>query len=109
MAGIKFENVSKIFQSKDKVKAVNSINLEVKDKEFLVLVGPSGCGKSTILRMIAGLEEISEGKLYMDNKLVNDLPPKKKGHFNCFSKLCFISTHDGIPKSCIWSKNQKDR
>jgi len=78
MAGIRFENVSKIYSGKDKVKAVKNINLEVKDKEFLVLVGPSGCGKSTTLRMIAGLEEISEGELYIDNKLVNDLKPKDR-------------------------------
>jgi multiple sugar transport system ATP-binding protein len=76
MAEIRFENVSKIYQQK--VKAVKDINLSIKDKEFVVLVGPSGCGKSTILRMIAGLEEISEGKLYIDNKLVNNLPPKDR-------------------------------
>jgi len=76
MAEIRFENVSKIFQNK--VKAVKDINLDIKDKEFMVLVGPSGCGKSTILRMIAGLEEISEGNLYIDNKLVNKLPPKDR-------------------------------
>lgn len=78
MGGIKFVNVSKIFQGKDKVIAVNSINLEIMDKEFLVLVGPSGCGKSTTLRMIAGLDDISEGELYIDDKLVNDLPPKDR-------------------------------
>ncbi|KPL17029.1 MAG: hypothetical protein AMS23_01175 [Bacteroides sp. SM1_62] len=76
MAEIRFENVSKIYQQK--VKAVKDINLSINDKEFVVLVGPSGCGKSTILRMIAGLEEISEGKLYIDNKLVNNLPPKDR-------------------------------
>ena len=76
MAEIRFENVSKIFQNK--VKAVNDISLDIRDKEFIVLVGPSGCGKSTILRMIAGLEEISEGNLYIDNKLVNKLPPKDR-------------------------------
>lgn len=76
MAEIRFENVSKIFQNK--VKAVKDINLDIKDKEFMVLVGPSGCGKSTILRMIGGLEEISEGNLYIDNKLVNKLPPKDR-------------------------------
>ena len=60
------------------VVAVQEINLEVKDKEFIVLVGPSGCGKSTTLRMIAGLEEISEGELYIGEKLVNDVPPKDR-------------------------------
>ncbi len=60
------------------VTAVSDFNLEVEDKEFIILVGPSGCGKSTTLRMIAGLEEISEGELYIDNKLVNDIPPKDR-------------------------------
>lgn len=80
MAGIKLENLSKIYKNKNKeeTRAVNKINLEIKDKEFLVLVGPSGCGKSTTLRMIAGLEDISEGKLFIDDKLVNDLPPKDR-------------------------------
>ncbi|HIZ82978.1 MAG TPA: sn-glycerol-3-phosphate ABC transporter ATP-binding protein UgpC [Firmicutes bacterium] len=60
------------------VLAVSDFNLEIKDKEFLVLVGPSGCGKSTTLRMIAGLEEISEGELYIGDKLVNDVAPKDR-------------------------------
>ena len=60
------------------VVAVQSFNLEVKDKEFVVLVGPSGCGKSTTLRMIAGLEEISDGELYIDDKLVNNIAPKDR-------------------------------
>ena len=57
------------------VVAVSDVNLEIRDKEFIVLVGPSGCGKSTTLRMIAGLEEISDGELYIDDRLVNDIPP----------------------------------
>ena len=60
------------------VVAVQEFNLEVKDKEFIVLVGPSGCGKSTTLRMIAGLEEITEGELYIGSKLVNDVAPKDR-------------------------------
>ena len=60
------------------VVAVQEFNLEIKDKEFIVLVGPSGCGKSTTLRMIAGLEEISEGELYIDDRLVNDVAPKDR-------------------------------
>ncbi len=60
------------------VVAVQQFNLEIKDKEFVVLVGPSGCGKSTTLRMIAGLEEISEGELYIEDKLVNDVAPKDR-------------------------------
>ena len=60
------------------VVAVQEFNLEIKDKEFIVLVGPSGCGKSTTLRMIAGLEEISEGELYIGDRLVNDVAPKDR-------------------------------
>ena len=60
------------------VVAVQEFNLEIADKEFIVLVGPSGCGKSTTLRMIAGLEEISEGELYIGDRLVNDVPPKDR-------------------------------
>ena len=60
------------------VMAVQEFNLEIKDKEFIVLVGPSGCGKSTTLRMVAGLEEISGGELYIGDRLVNDVPPKDR-------------------------------
>ena len=60
------------------VTAVSDFNLEIKDKEFIILVGPSGCGKSTTLRMIAGLEEISDGELYIGDKLVNDVAPKDR-------------------------------
>ena len=60
------------------VTAVSDFNLEIKDKEFVILVGPSGCGKSTTLRMIAGLEEISDGELYIGDKLVNDVAPKDR-------------------------------
>ena len=60
------------------VVSVEDFNLEIRDKEFLVLVGPSGCGKSTTLRMIAGLEEISAGDLYIGDKRVNDVPPKDR-------------------------------
>ncbi|MEG1403870.1 MAG: sn-glycerol-3-phosphate ABC transporter ATP-binding protein UgpC [Oscillospiraceae bacterium] len=60
------------------VVAVSDFNMEIADKEFVILVGPSGCGKSTTLRMIAGLEEITAGELYIDDKLVNDVPPKDR-------------------------------
>lgn len=76
MAHVKLVNVSKTYEEKN--KAVNNVNLEINDKEFVVLVGPSGCGKSTTLRMIAGLEEISEGEIYIDDKLVNNIPPKDR-------------------------------
>ena len=76
MAGLKFENVSK--QYPNGPMAVKDFNLEIEDKEFVIFVGPSGCGKSTTLRMIAGLEEITEGNLYIDGKLVNDVAPKDR-------------------------------
>ncbi|NOU94466.1 sn-glycerol-3-phosphate ABC transporter ATP-binding protein UgpC [Paenibacillus sp. LMG 31456] len=63
---------------KDKHPVVKDFHLEIRDKEFLVFVGPSGCGKSTTLRMIAGLEDISEGEIYIGDKLVNELPPKDR-------------------------------
>jgi multiple sugar transport system ATP-binding protein len=75
MAEVKLEGVSKRFGT---VEAVKDFNLEIRNREFLVLVGPSGCGKSTLLRMIAGLEEISEGRIYIGDKVVNNLHPKDR-------------------------------
>jgi len=75
MAEVILENVTKKYGN---VVAVRNLNLEIKDKEFCVLVGPSGCGKTTTLRMIAGLEEITEGKIYIDGKVVNNVPPKDR-------------------------------
>ena len=76
MAELKLEHIYKIYDNK--VTAVTDFNLHIKDKEFIVFVGPSGCGKSTTLRMIAGLEEISKGDLYIDGKRMNDVPPKDR-------------------------------
>ena len=76
MSEVKLINIKKIYDNN--VTAVHNFNLEIKDKEFIVLVGPSGCGKSTTLRMVAGLEEISDGELYIDGKLVNDVAPKDR-------------------------------
>ncbi len=76
MASISLKNIYKIYPGD--VTAVSDFNLEIEDKEFVILVGPSGCGKSTTLRMIAGLEEISKGELYIGDRLVNDVPPKDR-------------------------------
>lgn len=76
MAEVKLEKISKVYE--DGFKAVDKVDFIVQDKEFVVLVGPSGCGKSTTLRMIAGLEDISEGKLYIGDTLVNDFPPQQR-------------------------------
>ena len=76
MAELHLDSLYKIYDNK--VTAVEDFNLKVEDKEFIVFVGPSGCGKSTTLRMIAGLEEISQGDLYIDDKRVNDVAPKDR-------------------------------
>ena len=76
MAEVLLKNVTKIYEGGNKV--VTDTNFKVEDKEFVVLVGPSGCGKTTTLRMIAGLEEITSGEIYIDGKLVNNLPPKDR-------------------------------
>ncbi len=76
MAVIALEDLGKIYP--DGTRAVGQVNLTIKDGEFLVLVGPSGCGKSTVLRMIAGLEDITEGKLSIGDRVVNDVPPKDR-------------------------------
>lgn len=76
MAKLQLKKVAKVYE--DSYKAVKNIDLDIEDKEFIVLVGPSGCGKSTTLRMIAGLEGISEGEMYIGDTLVNNIPPKER-------------------------------
>ena len=75
MARVVLKNIWKKYGN---VTAVKDANFVCEDKEFLILVGPSGCGKTTTLRMIAGLEEITSGEMYIDDKLVNDIPPKDR-------------------------------
>lgn len=77
MASISFKNVTKTYDGATS-PVVPNLNLEIKDKEFIILVGPSGCGKSTTLRMIAGLESITEGELYIGDRVVNKVPPKDR-------------------------------
>ena len=98
------------------VVAVSDVNLEIKDKEFIILVGPSGCGKSTTLRMIAGLEEISEGELYIGDRLVNDVAPKDRDiamgfqnyalypHMTVFENMAFGLKLRKVPKDEISRK-----
>ena len=76
MASITFTHVNKTYPGN--VETIPDLNLEIKDKEFVILVGPSGCGKSTTLRMIAGLEEITRGELRIGDRVVNDVPPKDR-------------------------------
>jgi len=98
------------------VVAVQEFSLDIKDKEFIVLVGPSGCGKSTTLRMVAGLEEISGGELYIDDKLVNNIPPKDRDiamvfqnyalypHMTVFDNMAFSLKLRKTPKAEIDKK-----
>ena len=74
MASVSFEHVSKVF---DGTPAVNDFSLEIGDGEFMVLVGPSGCGKSTALRMLAGLEEITEGRILIGDRVVNNVARRR--------------------------------
>lgn len=76
MANVELKNICKVYENN--VTAVDNVNLYIKDKEFVVLVGPSGCGKSTTLRMVAGLEDISSGELFIDGELMNDSEPKDR-------------------------------
>jgi multiple sugar transport system ATP-binding protein len=81
MAGVHLKSLSKVFtdaQTKKEVRAVNSLDLDIRDGEFLVLVGPSGCGKTTALRMIAGLEEATGGQILIGDRVVNDVPPRDR-------------------------------
>lgn len=94
---VKLENISKIYPNG--FKAVDGINLDINDKEFIVLVGPSGCGKSTTLRMIAGLEEISDGELFIDDELVNLVEPKNRDIamvFQSYALYPHLSVRDNI-------------
>lgn len=77
MASITLKHVSKTYLGNTK-KSVDDFNMEIQDSEFIVFVGPSGCGKSTTLRMIAGLEDITDGELYIDGKYMNDVEPKDR-------------------------------
>ena len=81
MANVTLKNVDKFYQDEktnNRVKAVDNVSFKCNDSEFLVLLGPSGCGKTSTLRMIAGLEEINAGKIFIGEKVVNDLLPKER-------------------------------
>jgi multiple sugar transport system ATP-binding protein len=111
MASVTLKNVYKVYSGN--VTAVSDFNLEIQDKEFVILVGPSGCGKSTTLRMIAGLEEISKGELYIGDKLSNDIAPKDRDiamvfqnyalypHMTVFDNMAFGLKLRKIPKDEI--------
>jgi len=96
MAGVTYKNVTKHFGD---VVAVNDMSIEVEDKEFLVLVGPSGCGKTTALRLLAGLEEITEGEISIDGRVVNDVAPKDRDIamvFQSYALYPHMSVYDNM-------------
>jgi multiple sugar transport system ATP-binding protein len=110
MAKVRFEDVTKRFGD---TVAVNNLNLEILDKEFLVLVGPSGCGKSTALRLLSGLEELTEGSIYIGEQLVNNVPPKDRNvamvfqsyalypHMTVYNNMAFGLSLRKVPKAEI--------
>ena len=114
MATLKMKDINKVYPNG--VQAVFDFSLEIRDKEFIVFVGPSGCGKSTTLRMIAGLEEITSGELYIDNELVNDKAPKDRNiamvfqsyalypHMTVFDNMAFGLKLRKMPKDVINEK-----
>lgn len=116
MANVLLKNLTKKF---DEVLAVNNVNLEVADREFIVLVGPSGCGKTTTLRMIAGLEEITEGEIYIKGELVNKLAPKDRNiamvfqsyalypHMKVFDNMAFGLKMRKVPKEDVKERVKK--
>jgi multiple sugar transport system ATP-binding protein len=117
MAEVAFERVSKIYP--DGTRAVNDINLEIRDGEFMVLVGPSGCGKTTALRMVAGLEEISEGTLKIGERVVNHVPSRDRDiamvfqsyalypHLSVYENIAFGLRLKKMPKSEIDARVQR--
>ena len=114
MAQVELAQVSKVYPGN--VRAVDSINLRIDDQEFVVLVGPSGCGKSTTLRMVAGLEEISEGTIAIGDRVVNDVAPKDRDiamvfqnyalypHMTVYKNMAFGLKLRGMPKAQIHEK-----
>ena len=111
LAGIVIKNVSKVYSGD--VRAVDNFNMEIPDREFVVFVGPSGCGKSTTLRMIAGLEEITKGEIYIGDRLINLIPPKNRNiamvfqsyslypHMTVYKNMAFAMKMQRVPKAKI--------
>jgi len=108
MAGVTFDRVSKIYP--DGTRAVNQIELDIEDKEFMVLVGPSGCGKTTALRMVAGLEDISEGVLRIGERVVNRVPSRDRDIamvFQSYALYPHLSVYDNIAFGLKLAKTPK--
>ena len=108
MAEVTYEHVTKRFGD---VVAVNDLDIKIPDKEFLVLLGPSGCGKSTALRLLAGLEEITEGNIYIGGQMVNDVPPKDRDIamvFQSYALYPHMSVYDNMAFGLKLRKTPKD-
>ncbi len=117
MASLSLRNIKKVYSGN--VTAVQDFNLEIADKEFIIFVGPSGCGKSTTLRMVAGLEEITSGELYIDGKLMNDVEPKDRDiamvfqnyalypHMTVYDNMAFGLKLRKVPKAEIDERVQE--
>ncbi|MBP5158907.1 MAG: ATP-binding cassette domain-containing protein, partial [Lachnospiraceae bacterium] len=111
MANLSLKNIQKVYSNG--FVAVRDFNLEIEDKEFIIFVGPSGCGKSTTLRMIAGLEEITQGELWIGDKLMNDVEPKDRDiamvfqnyalypHMSVYDNMAFGLKLRKVPKAEI--------
>jgi multiple sugar transport system ATP-binding protein len=109
MAGVTFDRVSKVYP--DGTRAVDDLNLQIEDGEFMVLVGPSGCGKTTALRMVAGLEDISEGLLAIGDRIVNHVPPRDRDIamvFQSYALYPHLSVYDNIAFGLKLQKLPKD-
>ncbi len=112
MAGLILKNITKVYEDSQQ-KSVDNFSIDIEDKEFIILVGPSGCGKSTTLRMIAGLEEITSGELYIGDRLVNNVSPKDRDiamvfqsyalypHMTVFDNMAFGLKIKKVPKDEI--------
>jgi len=109
MASVSLQHIYKVYSGN--VTAVSDFTLDIEDKEFIVLVGPSGCGKSTTLRMVAGLEEISDGELYIGDKLVNDVAPKDRDIAMVFQNYALyphMTVYDNMAFGLKLRKTPKD-
>ena len=119
MASITFKNIVKTYDNG--VTVIPDLNLEIKDKEFVILVGPSGCGKSTTLRMIAGLEEVTSGELLIGDRVVNNVAPKDRDiamvfqsyalypHMTVYENMAFALELKKVDKKEIDEKVRSDR
>ena len=109
MAKVELKNIGKVYEGN--VTAAKDVSIVIEDKEFVVLVGPSGCGKSTTLRMVAGLEDITEGELYIDGELMNDVPPKDRNIAMVFQNYALyphMSVYENLAFGLRIKKTPKD-